>query len=88
MRLSKPKYHLGKLLRKLRKAANLTQKQLAQKTALSPGAVTLIERGRSPKPTLTTICLLADALEIPPHLLLDEYIKDRKKLAPKHGGKA
>ena len=55
----------GDELRRLRKRAGMSQELLADRAGLSPEAVSLLERGRR-SPRMTTMRLLADALELDP----------------------
>lgn len=55
---------VGRLLRRFRVAAGLTQEELAQRSGLSVRALSDIERGRTPRPYSRSIRLLADALEL------------------------
>lgn len=59
----KNKIDLGASLRATRKAAGLTQQDLAEKAGLSTQIICKIERGRS-LPNVSTLVLLADALDI------------------------
>ncbi len=54
---------LGKRVKKLRKEANFTQEELAEKIKVSPKYIQFIENG-SRKPSLKTIYKIARALEI------------------------
>jgi predicted ATPase/DNA-binding CsgD family transcriptional regulator/transcriptional regulator with XRE-family HTH domain len=54
----------GALLRRYRAAAQLTQKQLAERVGLSPGAIAALERGARRSPQVATVELLADALAL------------------------
>jgi predicted ATPase/transcriptional regulator with XRE-family HTH domain len=56
----------GELLRRLRIAASLTQEALAQECRISPATVAAIEQGRRRAPRLSTVRLIADALELSP----------------------
>ena len=55
----------GALLRSLRKAAGLTQEELALRAGLSPNAVSALERGTRRHPYPHTVRSLADALGLP-----------------------
>jgi predicted ATPase/DNA-binding XRE family transcriptional regulator len=55
----------GALLRSLRKAAGLTQEELALRAGLSPNAVSALERGTRRRPHPHTVKSLADALGLP-----------------------
>ncbi len=52
------------LLKRFRLAAGLSQEGLAEQAALSPSAVSALERGVNRKPYLETVRLLADALSL------------------------
>jgi transcriptional regulator with XRE-family HTH domain len=60
----------GKVLRKLRLAAGLTQEELGFKAGLQRKYVSLLELGAQ-QPTLTSICKLSLALNIKPGRILD-----------------
>ncbi len=53
---------LGTLLRRARRAAGLTQAELAERAGISPRSMSDIERGVSHTPHKDTVILLADAL--------------------------
>ncbi len=59
-------------LRELRKAADLTQQDLANKADLSISAVVQIEAGKIPDPRISTLKALAKALGV----TVDELISD------------
>ncbi|MGA8044864.1 MAG: helix-turn-helix transcriptional regulator, partial [Dermatophilaceae bacterium] len=52
----------GVLLRRLRERAGLTQQELAERAALTPHAVSALERGTRTRPYPHTVRVLADAL--------------------------
>ncbi len=52
------------LLKRFRLAAGLSQEALAEQAAISPSAVSALERGVNRKPYLETVRLLADALAL------------------------
>ena len=54
----------GKLLRKYRRAAGLTQEELAERSGLSVRAVSDMERGRTSQPFPRSTRMLADALSL------------------------
>jgi predicted ATPase/DNA-binding XRE family transcriptional regulator len=56
----------GALLRRARRAAGLTQEELAERAGVSVRGVSDIERGVLRAPRRDTLALLADALDIPP----------------------
>ena len=55
---------VGNRLRVLREARQISMPVLSQKSGLSANALSMIERGKT-SPTVSTLYLLADALEIP-----------------------
>ena len=55
----------GEVLRRFRVAASLTQEELADRARVSPAAVAALEQGRRRAPRLSTVRLLADALDLP-----------------------
>lgn len=55
----------GELLRRFRVEASLTQEALADRCRISPATVAAIEQGRRTAPRLSTVRLIADALELP-----------------------
>lgn len=57
---------LGAQLRRYRLEASLTQERLAEKAGISPAGVAALESGRRRAPRLTTISLLAEALDLDP----------------------
>ena len=59
----------GLILRKVRKAANLSQEALALEADLQRNYISLIELGIN-QPTITTIFKLAKALKIKPNELI------------------
>lgn len=61
----------GKVLRQRRKAAGLTQEELAHEAEIQRNYVSLIERGIN-QPTITVIFKLAQALKCPPATLISE----------------
>jgi predicted ATPase/transcriptional regulator with XRE-family HTH domain len=56
----------GDLLRRFRVAASLTQEALAEQCRISPATVAAIEQGRRTAPRLSTVRLIADALDLSP----------------------
>jgi predicted ATPase/DNA-binding XRE family transcriptional regulator len=54
----------GDLLRRFRVAASLTQEALAEQCRISPATIAAIEQGRRRAPRLSTVRLLAEALEL------------------------
>jgi transcriptional regulator with XRE-family HTH domain len=55
---------VGKRLRELREARNISMRALAAKSGLSANALSMIERGRT-SPSVSTLYKLADALGVP-----------------------
>ncbi len=55
----------GDALRQYRVAAGLTQEELAERTGLSPDAISLLERGERQRPQKFTVQRLAQALALP-----------------------
>ncbi|MDD6436084.1 MAG: helix-turn-helix domain-containing protein [Clostridiales bacterium] len=62
---------LGDYIRKMRKEQGLTLKELADLAELSPGYISQIERGFA-EPSLTSFQKIAEALKIPPMLMLED----------------
>ncbi|HEX5502440.1 MAG TPA: helix-turn-helix domain-containing protein, partial [Thermomicrobiales bacterium] len=56
----------GELLRRFRRAAGLTQEQLAERSGLSAAGISALERGARASPQRETVRLLADALALAP----------------------
>jgi DNA-binding SARP family transcriptional activator/DNA-binding XRE family transcriptional regulator len=75
--------HVGKLLRTYRRAAGMTQRQLAAASKVSLGSVRDLEQGRTEWPRWASIEALAEALELDPRRrrrltqLLDSRGRDR-----------
>ena len=63
---SKPKLTLGDRLRQYRRAARLTQEQLAERSGMSVRAISDLERGARQAPHRDTLRLLAEALGLTP----------------------
>lgn len=64
-----PRVSFGKRLRQLRKRAGLSQEALSHKAGLDRSYVGGVERGEY-NISLLNICVLAAALDAPPHELL------------------
>src|SRR5882672_895779 len=62
----------GMLLREHRRAAGLTQEQLAERAGVSPRSISELERGGRHVPRRDTVALLAGALGLP--------VQDRRAL--------
>jgi transcriptional regulator with XRE-family HTH domain len=56
----------GDLLRRFRVAASLTQEALAGQCRISPATIAAIEQGRRTAPRLSTVRLIAEALDLSP----------------------
>jgi len=69
-----PQVALGKALRKLRLAAELSQEQLGLESGVQRNFISLIETGQN-QPTIGTIFKLAQALGIKPSKLVAESEK-------------
>src|SRR5215469_9317375 len=54
----------GDLLRRFRVAASLTQEALAERCRISPATVAALEQGRRTAPRLSTVRLIATALDL------------------------
>jgi transcriptional regulator with XRE-family HTH domain len=54
----------GDLLRRHRDSAGLTQEELAERTGLTPQAISLLERGERRRPHRYTVQKLAEVLEL------------------------
>ncbi|HET7017373.1 MAG TPA: helix-turn-helix domain-containing protein, partial [Streptosporangiaceae bacterium] len=54
----------GELLRRFRVAASLTQEALAEQCRISPATIAAIEQGRRNAPRLSTVRLIAEALDL------------------------
>lgn len=63
--------NVGRKVRYLRKAHQLTIKQLAAGCGLSSNAISLVERGQV-APTVTTLCKIASALGVPASYFFQE----------------
>jgi XRE family transcriptional regulator, regulator of sulfur utilization len=60
----KPQPHLGKAIRELRRKRRLSQEALAPEAGITPGTLSLIERGEA-NPTWGTVQGIALALGVP-----------------------
>ena len=67
----------GLVLRRVRKAANLSQEALALDADLQRNYISLIELGTN-QPTITTIFKLAKALKIKPHEFINLVEQEMK----------
>jgi len=61
--------NIGKAIRVIRAARNLSQKQLAEESELDASYISLVEAGRR-SPTDETMQAIAKALRVPKYLLL------------------
>ena len=79
-----PAVAFGKVLRKLRTSAGLTQEQLGFESELRRTYVSILELGQQ-QPSLTTIIKLARALGLPAHELVSlvetELVRARRESA-------
>ncbi|MGC1286365.1 MAG: helix-turn-helix transcriptional regulator, partial [Streptosporangiaceae bacterium] len=62
--MAEPPVPFAGALRRLRAGAGLTQEELAEATAVSPRAISDLERGMVTTPHKDTVRLLADALQL------------------------
>jgi transcriptional regulator with XRE-family HTH domain len=70
----------GKALKMLRKDRGYSQEELAARSNLHRTYISLLERGQK-SPSLTTICRVANALDVKPHELIsvaEELIKQEE----------
>ena len=63
--------YIGENLERLRLRAALSQIELAKKAGVTPEAVNRIERNRV-EPQMRTVRKLAKALDVEPHVLIEE----------------
>lgn len=68
----------GKVLRRLREAAGLTQEQLGFEADLRRTYVSILELGQQ-QPSLTTILKIAQALDCSPGRLLDMVLEETRQ---------
>jgi transcriptional regulator with XRE-family HTH domain len=61
----------GATVRRLRRAAGLTQEQLGERCKMDLSAISRLERGQR-NPRLDTLVRLARALDVPPAALLED----------------
>lgn len=64
----------GSVLRKYRKAANLSQEQLALECNLDRTYIGLLERAQR-QPTISTLFVISKALNISPHIIIEDVEK-------------
>jgi transcriptional regulator with XRE-family HTH domain len=72
----------GKVLRRLRKEAGLTQEELGFEADLRRTYVSILELGQQ-QPSLTTILKLSKALKYPAHKLVSQVEDEIKKTSKK-----
>jgi transcriptional regulator with XRE-family HTH domain len=72
---------LGENVARLRKAAHLTQQQLAVAAGLAVSVVSQLEQGKNQDPRLSTLSALATGLGV----TLDELVKDEGAEAEETG---
>lgn len=65
----------GKVLRRMREDAGLTQEQLGFETDLRRTYISILELGQQ-QPSLTTILKVANGLKCPPGKLIDLVLKE------------
>lgn len=72
---------IGKLIKKARNLKEWTQTKLSEKVGMSRVSITNIEQGNQ-KPSIFTIYIIAEALEVPPVSLLPDpsQLKKESKL--------
>lgn len=80
MPTNEPWHNIGRKIRHLRKAHQLTLKQLAQRCGLSPNAISLLERGEV-APTVATLCKIAAGLSTPVSSFFQEICPNEVILA-------
>lgn len=68
----------GKVLRRLRENAGLTQEQLGFEAELRRTYISILELGQQ-QPSLTTILKIAHALDCPPGELLDMVVQETNR---------
>ena len=69
----------GQVLRKEREDAGITQEHLASECGLDRTYISLIERGQR-NPTLKTVFVLSEALEVAPSTLIRKIERKLKEL--------
>ena len=69
--LPTPQEAFGRVLRKLRLEAGMSQEQLGLESGVQRNFISLIETGQN-QPTITTVFRLAEALKIKPSALIAE----------------
>lgn len=64
---------IGDILGKVRKSRGYSLRKLAKLSGLSHGFISDIENGRC-NPSIESLLKIADALEVKPHIFLDETV--------------
>ncbi len=79
-----PSRKFGDLLREYRRAAGLTQEELAERAGVSPRSISELERGGAHVPRRDTIGLLARALglDAPSRAAFEALVEHRRKARP------
>ena|SRR5947209_7677237 len=85
--MAKAESGFGERLRKLRKAAGMTYRELAEASGLNVGTVTKIEYGQQ-EPTWPKIVKLAHALGASPNDFLSDADPPSSQRAPRSGYRA
>ena len=63
---------LGTNIREYRKKQKLTMKELAERTGLSIGYISQVERGET-EPSLSSLRKIAGEFDVPVYVLLDDH---------------
>lgn len=74
--MKKPEIAFGIVLRKLREERAISQEKLALESGLDRTFISMLERGKR-QPSLTTILILAEVLNIDPGSLIELVVKER-----------
>ena len=69
----------GRRLRELRKAAGMTQEQLAQSIAVTGAYISALENGKKPAPPQALVAALADQLKVDEGLLWEIAFSEREE---------
>ena len=69
----------GQVLRKVREDSGISQEHLASECGLDRTYISLIERGQR-NPTLKTVFVLSEALEVAPSTLIRKLERNLRKL--------
>ena len=81
---SGPERAFGKALQEIRKAREFSQERLALTARLDRTYVSLVERGLR-SPTIRTLVLLADVLDVQPHEIVRRMEEHLPKRRPTRG---